>query len=167
MEFQDMMKTELQKLYSVETQLVEALGTLASKAQNPQLKDGLETHRQQTQEHARRLETICGRMGWATGGNECKGMRAMIEEANELLSSAQPGPVTDAMIIAAAQKNEHVEIACYGTAITLANQMGDKEAADLLGQNLQDEKTTDQKLTQIAESSVNPQAVSTSGAAMR
>lgn len=163
MEFKDMMKTEILKLYSIETQLVQSLNMLSELAQNSELKQGLQMHVQQTQTQAQRLEQICSKMGWQPGSETCKAMQAMQQEAQESLSGAQPGPVTDAMIIAAAQKAEHMEIACYGTASTLAKQMGDDEAAGLLQQSLQEEKMTDEKLTQIAESGVNQKAVASAG----
>jgi ferritin-like metal-binding protein YciE len=154
-----MMKKELQKLYSIETQLLDGLKVLSAMAESPQLKQGLEAHRTQTQAHTRRLETICGKMGWSPVGVASKTMKAMQVETLETLNGAEPSSVTDAMIIAAAQKAEHLEIACYGTAATLALVLGDEQAAGLLHETLEEEKQTDQLLTQIAEAGINQRAL--------
>jgi ferritin-like metal-binding protein YciE len=165
MEFETMMQTEIQKLYSIEQQTVDALGTMASQAQNGQLREALQQHRQETQGQAGRLEQICSKMGWDPNGETSTVLQSMQSEATQLLSNLSEGPVKDAAIVGAVQKVEHLEIACYGTARTLALQIGDQEAADLLQTTLDEEKRTDALLTQIAESGVNQQAASQSGQA--
>ncbi len=165
MEFETTMQTEIQKLYCIEQQTVDALGTLASQAQSGSSRDALPQHRQETQTQAGRLEQICSKMGWNPSGETSTVLQAMQSEATQLLQNLSEGPVKDAAIIGAVQKVEHLEIACYGTARTLALQMGDQEAADLLQQTLDEEKRADALLTQIAESGVNQQATSQSGQA--
>ncbi|CAN5369692.1 ferritin-like domain-containing protein [soil metagenome] len=155
------MKHEVQKLYHVETTLADALKMLSKMAQNPELKQALDMHRVETVGHIGRLQKICGKMGWDPIGVPSPTIKAMAMETLTSLNGAEPGPVTDALIIASAQKSEHLEIASYGTARTLARQMGDEEVADLLGQTLEEEKKADAKLTAIAESGINQQAAAT------
>ena len=159
LELKDATKKEVQKMHSVEHQLADALKMLAKMAQNPQLKQALEDHRIETVEQAKRLETISAKMGWPAVGVPCIVTKAMAMETLQDLNGVEPGPVTDALIIGAAQKSEHLEIASYGTLIALARQMGDSEAASLLQKSLDEEKAADAKLTEIAEAAVNPAAV--------
>ena len=155
----DAMKKEIQKMHSVETQLADALKMLAKMAQDPDLKQALEDHRTETVEQAKRLETISDRMGWPAVGVASQTIRGLQLETLEGLGGVEPGPVTDIVIIDAAQKSEHLEIAAYGTLMTLARQMGDDEAAGLLAQSLKEEKSADEKLSKIAESGANAAAV--------
>jgi ferritin-like metal-binding protein YciE len=85
-------------------------------------------------------------------------MNGLIAEGDEALKEGKPGPVLDAALIAGAQRIEHYEIAAYGTVKTFAKHAGDKEAAGLLDQTLAEEKATDEKLSQVAESVVNKKA---------
>jgi ferritin-like metal-binding protein YciE len=155
---QDLYLEQLRDLYSAENQIIAALPKLIEAAQNPQLKQGFQLHLEQTKEQAKRLEQIFQRIGQDPGGVTCKAAKGLIAEADETLSEGQPGPVLDAALIASAQRVEHYEIAGYGTVKTLAKQVGDTESISLLEQTLSEEKETDEKLTQIAEASVNPQA---------
>lgn len=157
--FDEMMKNHLQKLYSIEVQLADGLKMLCKMAQNPDLKSGLEKHRTQTEEHARRIERICGKMGWPAIGLTSKTLKAMQMEVAEELNGADPSPVVDAIIIGAGQISEHIEIAAYGAAIALAKQLGDQESAELLRQTLQEEKDADEILTKLAESGINQNAI--------
>jgi len=156
--FSEMMKREIQKLFSIETQLVDALKMLSGMAENPELVQALEMHRQETMNHAARLQQIAQKMGWEVIGMASQTLKAMQMETLENLNGAEKSPLTDAMIIAAAQQSEHLEMAAYGTARTLARQMGDEEAASLLQQTLDEEKKADEKLTQIAEAGINQKA---------
>ncbi|RYG39530.1 DUF892 family protein [bacterium] len=158
LDFEESMKREIQKLYQVETTLMDALKMLAKMAENPQLKEALEMHRGETETQAQRLQQIAAKMGWSVIGVPSLTIKAMALETLESLNGALPGPVTDALIIASAQKSEHFEIASYGTARTLALQMGDQAAADLLGQSRDEEKRADEKLSQIAEAGINQAA---------
>src|SRR5204863_4974570 len=123
-----------------------------------------EHHLEQTKEHAQRLETIFERLEISPRGKKCKAVEGLIEEGKEVLEAAADESVRDAALIAAAQRVEHYEIAGYGCARTFARMLGDEEAANLLGQTLQEEKETDAKLTQIAESSINRKATVGAGA---
>ncbi len=148
---------QLQDLYDAENQLIKALPKMAKEATSDELREGIEEHLEQTKQQAERLEQIFERLGQKAKGKKCKGMQGVIEEGNEVLSEDMEEDTKDAAIIAAAQRVEHYEIAGYGTARTYANLLGEQEDVELLEQTLEEEKETDQKLTELAED-INVQA---------
>jgi ferritin-like metal-binding protein YciE len=144
---------QLRDLYSAETQLVKALPKMAEAATSEELRTGFEQHLSQTQEHVRRLETIFENLSEKPTGEKCKGMEGLIKEGSEVIENEEfDGEIKDAALIAAAQRVEHYEIAGYGTVRTFANLLEDDEALEFLEQTLDEEKDTDHKLTEIAES---------------
>jgi ferritin-like metal-binding protein YciE len=143
---------ELKDLYSAENQLAEALPKMAKAASTPELKQGFEQHLKETQVHIQRIEQIFEDYDYSPGGVKCDGMAGLISEGEEAVEEDAPGPVKDAMLIAAAQRVEHYEIAGYGTARTFAKHLGNNKAHQLLQQTLEEEGATDQKLTRLAES---------------
>jgi len=149
---------ELKDLYSAETQLVKALPKMAKAASNPDLKAGFEEHLEETKVHVERLNEIGEMIGKALKGHKCKGMEGLIEEGEDFISGDASDTVRDAALIGAAQRVEHYEMAAYGTAKALATQLGFEEAAELLDETLEEEKATDLKLTELAESVVNQEA---------
>ena len=116
-------------------------------------------HQQETQQQVQRLEQLFQMMGEKPQGVTCVAMQGLIKEAQEVLAMQGDPAVKDAAIIAAAQKQEHYEIAAYGTAATWAKLLGMNDAKTLLGQTLAEEERTDKLLTQIAERTVNARAV--------
>lgn len=149
---------ELKDLHSAESQLVKALPKMAKAATNADLQAGFETHLEETKGHIDRLETIAGQIGKSLGGHKCKAMEGLIEEGADLISEDADASVRDAGLIGAAQRVEHYEIAAYGTARTLATRLGYDDAAELLQLTLDEEKATDMKLTELAETAVNEEA---------
>ncbi|MBC3785511.1 ferritin-like metal-binding protein YciE [Spirosoma sp. LMG 31448] len=154
----ELMEHTIQDLYSAEKQALEAMPQLAQRVQNEQLRQAFQLHQQETQEQVTRLEQIAEQLGIEPDGETCMAMQGLVEEVQDLLDQLEDGPVADAAIIGAAQKMEHYEIASYGTARTLAQQAGQTQIADLLETTLNEEKATDEKLTDIATSSVNKKA---------
>lgn len=152
----------LRDLYDAEKQLIKALPKMAKEATSDELRQGIEEHLEQTRGHAERLEQIFEQLGEKPKAKKCKGMQGVIEEGSEILKEDMEEDTKDAAIIAAAQRVEHYEIAGYGTARTYANLLDENEAADLLQQTLDEEKETDQKLTQLAEE-INVEAAEGSG----
>jgi len=147
---------ELKDLYSAEKQITRALPKMAKAASNDQLKTAFETHLQQTEGQIERLDRVFEILGKPASGKTCKGMQGLLEEGKETMEETE-GEVRDAAMICAAQKVEHYEMAAYGSVRTWAQQLGQKEIADLLQQTLQEEGETDHKLTQLA-SKINKQA---------
>jgi len=152
---------ELKDLYNAESQILKALPKMAKAASNPELQNAFEEHLEQTKVQKERLEQIFEELGGKGRVKTCKGMQGIIEEGNELLTEDDvEESVLDAGLISAAQRVEHYEIAGYGTVRTYAEMLGYREAADLLQQTLDEEETTDKKLTALAERLVNPEAAS-------
>ncbi len=149
---------ELQDLYSAEKQLVKALPEMAKAAMNPELAAGFELHLEETKMHVIRLEQIAQELGIPLGGHQCKAMEGLLAEGSDMIHEDGERNVRDAGLIGAAQRVEHYEIAGYGTARALALKLDLQAAADLLGQTLAEEKATDEKLTALAESTVNETA---------
>ena len=131
---------------------------MAQAASNSELKDAFRQHEQQTRGHVQRLEQIFKSLNVSSSGETCTGVAGIIEEGKELMWQKADHDVLDAGLICGAQKVEHYEIATYGTLRTWARQLGHQEAARLLEQTLNEEKTTDNTLNRIAESMVNTQA---------
>ena len=151
---------ELKDIYSAENQILEALPKMAEKASNAELKSAFEEHHRQTQEHVQRLDRIFEDLEFKATGQKCKGMEGLIEEGEDVMEDAEDDEVRDAAMIAAAQRVEHYEIAAYGTARTYARMLGNEEAERLLQTTLDEEGETDKKLTKLAESGVNREAMS-------
>ena len=149
---------ELQDLYSAENQILKALPKMAKNATNPQLRTAFERHFEETRGHVTRLEQIAAELDFTPKGKKCKGAEGLIEEGKEVIEEFEDETL-DAGLIGAAQRVEHYEIAGYGTARAHAELLGYKKAARLLQQTLDEEERTDKKLTQIAESVVNVEAL--------
>ena len=150
---------ELKDLYSAENQLLKAIPKMAKASESDDLRKGFEQHLEQTRGHVNRLEKIFGNLGESPKGKKCKGMEGLISEGGEMIEEHDESEMRDAGLISAAQRVEHYEIAGYGCVKTYATLLGDDQAASLLEQTLQEEKDTDQKLTQLAES-INVDAAS-------
>jgi ferritin-like metal-binding protein YciE len=155
---EDLFVHELQDIYDAENQIVKALPKMAKAASTPELRQAFEQHLQQSQQQAQRIEQVFQLMGAKVKGKTCKAMQGLVAEGQELMGEKAEPNVMDAGLIAAAQKVEHYEIASYGTVITWANQLGHREAAQLLKQNLAEEEQTDKLLSNLAERMVNQKA---------
>jgi ferritin-like metal-binding protein YciE len=148
---------ELRDLYSAENQLVKALPKMAKAASSEELRQGFEDHLEQTRGQVQRLETIFESLGESPKGKKCAGMEGLVKEGSETMEEDYEGAVMDAALIGAAQRVEHYEIAAYGTARELANVLGESDQVSLLEETLEEEKATDEKLTELAQE-INPQA---------
>jgi ferritin-like metal-binding protein YciE len=160
----DLYVAELRDLYNAETQLVKALPKMAKASSNAELRQGFEEHLRQTSEHVSRLEQIFDMLGEKPTGKKCLGMEGLVKEGAETMKEDYEDALMDAAIIGAAQRVEHYEIAGYGTVRAFAELLGENEHVSLLDQTLEEEKQTDDKLTQLAEQ-VNSEASEQSGEA--
>lgn len=149
----------LKDLHSAESQLVDALPQMMEAASDPRLRAGFKEHLAQTREHLRRIERVFEDLEMSPRGVRCAGMEGLIDEGKEVIDEVEDPEVRDAGLIAAAQKVEHYEIACYGTACTYAEILGDRQGLRLLRATLDEEKETDRKLTELATSGINVAAV--------
>lgn len=146
----------LKDIYWAEKALTKALPKMQKAATTQELKDAIETHTEQTQEHVARLEEVFELLGKRAQAKKCEAMEGLIREAESIMEETEKGSMTrDVAIISAAQKVEHYEIATYGTLATLASTMGHDDIAELLNNTLEEEKETDSDLTAIAESNIN------------
>lgn len=156
---QELLLEEIKDIYDAEKQLVKALPKMAKAATNAELKEGITLHLTETKKHVARLEQAFKELGASSKskGKTCKAMQGLIEEGEEAIELEGPDAIRDACLIGAAQRVEHYEIAAYGTVITLAEIVGASEVADLLKETLNEEKNTDETLTDIADT-VNEEA---------
>ncbi len=154
----DLFVHTLRDIYYAEKQIVKSLPEMIEKANNPQLKQGFQTHLRESENHVKRLDQVFELLGKQAQGVDCPAIDGIIEEAEEVAGEVQDKTVLDAALIAAAQAVEHYEMTRYGTLIAWAKQMGRNDAVTLLNQTLDEEKATDKKLTQMAESQINRRA---------
>lgn len=154
----DFFETTLRDIYYAEKAILKALPKMAKKATSEDLAAAFEEHLQQTEGHVERLERIFSMLGKSARGKKCQAIEGLAEEADEIIKEADTGTVRDAGMLAAAQAVEHYEISRYGTLKAWAEKLGMKDAARLLGETLEEEKVTDQKLTGLAESEINFEA---------
>jgi len=156
----DLFVHQLQDIYYAEKQLVKALPKMAGKVTDPQLKQGILTHLDETKTHVQRLEEVFKMHKAEAKAVDCPAIDGIIEEADEVASEVADRAVLDAALINAAQAAEHYEIVRYGSLIAWAKQLGRNDCASVLQKTLDEEKATDAKLTKLAESKVNLRAAS-------
>src|SRR3546814_16134647 len=122
------------------------------------LKQAVESHVEETKGQVERVEKVFQHLDKRSGGKRCEAMEGLVEEAKEQIEEIKDPAILDCALVVAAQKVEHYEIAGYGSLHALAEGLGHKEIADLLGQTLAAEQATDEKLNQLATGSVNKKA---------
>jgi ferritin-like metal-binding protein YciE len=150
----------LKDTYDAEHQITKALPKMAKQATSSALRTGFEQHLMETEVHIQRLEQVFAALGESPERKACKAMQGLVAEGEEVMKEKMDPDVMDAALIAAAQKVEHYEMAAYGTMRTFAQQMGHDQVAQMLQTTLDEEGTTDKKLTMLAESAINWKAMS-------
>lgn len=150
---------QLQDIWSAEGQILEALPKMIENTKHAELKRAFQQHYQQTEQQVQRLEKIFGELGEKPGGKTCMGMKGLIKEGEEAMEEFKDSDVLDAALIAAAQAVEHYEMARYGCVRTYAHMLGLQEQAQVLQRTLDEEGDTDQKLTDLAETVINIDAL--------
>jgi len=149
----------LKDIYWAEKHLTKELPKMQKAATTQELKDAIDEHTAQTEEHVARLEQVFEMMGKKAQAKKCDGMEGLLKEGQTVVEETEDGSMTrDVGIIMSAQKVEHYEIAAYGGLVSLANTMGQTEVAQILGTTLEEEKQTDSLLTEIAENDINWEA---------
>jgi len=164
--FNDLFLEQIEDLYDAEHQLTKALPKMAEAAHSAQLKQAFQSHLTETEGQIQRLEQIFREVNHDPKRETCAAMKGLISEGEEMIKAKGDPDIKDAALIAAAQRVEHYEMAGYGTARAFAKRLGLTQAATLLEQTLQEEKGADEKLNNIAESSVNQKATAAAGAAV-
>jgi len=149
---------ELRDTYDAEKQLTKALPKLAKASSSSDLRAAFESHLEETRGQVERLEQVFASLDEKVRGKHCDGIAGIIEEGKSIMEEDFDDTTMDACLIAAGQRAEHYEIAAYGTLIAWARAMGHDEAADLLQENLDEEKAADEKLSSLAEGGINQEA---------
>lgn len=155
---EDLLKDEIKDIYDAEKQLTRALPKLIKAATSAELKKALSSHLKETEGHISRLEQVFDLMQMPVRGKKCEGMQHLIAEGSEMIRECDEDGTRDAVIIAAAQKCEHYEICSYGTIRVWANLLNQTDVGAIFEDTLEEEKTADLKLTNIAEGFVNEEA---------
>lgn len=158
-----LLEDQLKDVYWAEKAITKSMPEIVDKVSSQELIDALTEHMEQTMQQVTRLENVFEILDLRAEAEKCEAMEGLIEEAEDVIDELDEGPVRDAAIIASAQKIEHYEIASYGTLRAFANLLGEYEAASLLEETLEEEKETDLKLTDLAESVINIEAASEGG----
>jgi len=147
---------ELKDIYYAEKHIAKTLPKMKKAATSQELKQAFENHRIMTLEQVARLEQVFGILGEKPKAKKCDAIEGITKEGEGIIEDTEEGTATrDVGLILAAQKVEHYEISTYGGLAQLANTLGLEEAANLLGQTLEEEKQTDLLLSSIAENNVN------------
>ncbi|MBX6424433.1 MAG: DUF892 family protein [Variibacter sp.] len=157
--FKDMYLAELQELANAERQVAASLQRMAAAATHPALKNAFVSHRAEKQAQKERLESILKKHGASTRAHTDQSMQALVGEAEKMLTILKGNNLRDAGLIASAQKLEHYEIAAYGTAAALADQLGLRDDQQMLHESLEEEKQADSLLTRLAKSEINRDAL--------
>ena len=155
---QDLYLNKLRMVYDAEQQALQAMPQMLKMAKTPELKQGFERHQRETEQQVQRLEQIFQSQAQQAQPLECKPLRAMVEEAQEVAAAIQDADTLDAFLVSGAQAIEHHEIAEYGTLRSWALQLGREDDARLLQQTLDEEGNADKLLTKVAEGFVNRRA---------
>jgi ferritin-like metal-binding protein YciE len=156
---EDLLKEELQDLYDMESAVSKALPKMEKAVSAEELKLAFRQHIDTTKRQKIRLEEIFSMLNMKPAAKECDGIRGIISEGESLISAKGNACVKDAALIAAAQRAEHYEMASYGCARSFAQQLGRSDVADLLQQTLNEEGSTDHRLTCLAEGGINQRAM--------
>lgn len=157
-QLEDLFHEGLKDIYFAEKKILTALPKMAKAAQNEELAEAFEKHRAETEGHVERLEQVFELIDKKPQGKNCPAIMGLVEEGQEIMKEYKDSPALDAGLLAAAQSVEHYEISRYGTLCAWASQCGLDDAVSLLEQTLEEEKATDETLTQLAESLVNQEA---------
>jgi ferritin-like metal-binding protein YciE len=160
---EDLFTDALKDIYSAETQLVKTLPALAKRASSLSLRKVILTHVEETKGHVERLDKIALALDVKLAGKKCKAMEGLIAEAKDILDSDGADTLIDIAIIGAAQRVEHYEMAAYGCARAIAEELGQDQAAILLQKTLDEEGAADKKLTAISKHEVLPEATKRTG----
>jgi ferritin-like metal-binding protein YciE len=156
--FMKLFEDGLKDIYWVEKALTKAIPKMIKESTSEELISALEEHLTVTENQVKGVEKVFDIIGKKAQAKKCIAMDGIIQEGEETMKETE-GVVRDAGIICSAQKVEHYEIASYGSLCAFANALGMDDAAQILKQILDEEKEADEKLSEIAESSINMEAI--------
>jgi ferritin-like metal-binding protein YciE len=154
----DLFHETLKDIYYAEKKILTSLPKMAKAAQSSDLRAAFEKHERETEGQVERLEQVFALIEEPAKGKTCDAINGIIDESKEIMTEFKGSPALDAGLLASAQAVEHYEIARYGTLKTWAGELGLEQAVELLGETLQEEKKTDEALTELSQSGINQQA---------
>lgn len=149
----------LKDMYYAEKQSKKTIQDMAGKASNADLKTQLQEHAAHSDRHLERLEQVFEMIGEKAEGVTCEAMDGILKEAKGLMKEVEDADTRDAAIVFSAQAIDHYEITRYGSLATFAERLGHQDASNLLGDSLGEEEEADERLSQLAESTLNKKAV--------
>ena len=156
--FDELFVSVLQQIYYAERQIAEQLELMIPMATAPELRQGFEQHLVETRDQYTRLEEVFRMHGAEAKETTCPAIDGILKAGNSMVNAITDNQLKDAALTHAAQMVEHYEIAQYGTLTSWARELGREDCAQLLHRTLEEEKATDQKLTQLAEARINRRA---------
>lgn len=159
--FKELFEETLKDIYYAEKAILKALPKMAKKASSNKLQSAFTKHQKETERQVERLDQVFSLLGKRASGKKCPAIDGIIEEGKEVMKEAKDDTIRDAAMLAAAQSVEHYEISRYGTLVAWAEKMEMSEAAQLLEATLEEERATDQKLSELADSEINVEAEET------
>jgi ferritin-like metal-binding protein YciE len=147
---QDLFVHELSDMLSAEQIIVQMLEEAQGLVQNPQVQEGLRMHAEQSRQHAQRVQQVLQTLGAEPHPVQCHSVQGLYQELQEAQQSNPSPEVLQGLVVGGAAKTEHLEIAAYTGLIEKAQAMGQREGAQLLRQNLQDEQQMLQRVEDIS-----------------
>ncbi len=158
---EDLFFNELADIYDAEHRIAKALPKMAKAATSHALKKAFKAHLKQTVNHARKVEEVFECFDRKAKAKKCEATVGLLKEGEEMAISFEGSPAINTALIAAAQKVEHYEMASYGCLHEWANLLGNKKAAGLLQEILNEEGATNKELTTLARANSNEDALKT------
>lgn len=155
----ELFENGLKDIYWAEKALTKALPKMVKNASSEELIEAIENHLAETETQVEKVEQVFELLGKKPVAKKCEAMAGLVKEGEEIMKDTEKGPQRDAGIISAAQKVEHYEIASYGTLTAFANTLGLDDVAAILQDILEEEKTADETLTEVAVSTINVEAL--------
>ena len=144
----------LKDVYYAENAIAKALPKVSSAVKNTTLKKTLDDHLAETKGQIKTLEKVFKTIGIKPEGEKCDAADGLIKETDGVIAEAQ-GVALEAGALAACQAVEHYEIARYGALREWAKVLGNEQAHVLLSEILDQEKAANNKLTNLAVTSIN------------
>ena len=148
----------LKDIYFAEKKILATLPKMAKAAHSEELRAAFEKHKAETEDQIGRLEEVFAAIDKKPQGKTCAAIVGITDEGAEIMQEYKGSPALDAGLLAAAQAVEHYEISRYGTLIAWAGELGLEDAVPLLQETLEEEKATDETLSDIAKTAINQEA---------
>jgi ferritin-like metal-binding protein YciE len=142
---------ELSDAMSAEQQILKMLPELQKEAIHPELKQALKEHEAETKGHVKNLEAVFKQIGEKPEKTTCFGVKGLADE-HQAMHEEDPSPeMLEMANVSGAEKTEHYEMVMYTGLIQMAKDLGEKESAELLQENLDQEKAMAKRVAALAK----------------